>query len=63
MFTVTVTLKSPSSDPVEMRYYGGDSHVAALAAMVQAAAMDITDENMPESVRTRVLSVRLDIAH
>lgn len=62
-FAVMVTVKSPASEPVELPYYRGDSHVAALAALMTAATEDPADHNMPESIRTRVLSVRLDIAH
>lgn len=60
-FVVTLTIKSPTSDPVDVTYYRGEGRWQALAALVQAASTDITDTAMPESIRTTVLSVRMDI--
>lgn len=60
-FVVTMTVKSPTSNPVDVTYYRGEDRVQALGALMTAATMDIRDMDMPESMRTTVLSVRMDI--
>lgn len=60
-FVVTVTIKSPTSNPVDITYYRGEDRVQALGALMTAATMDIRDMDMPESIRTSVLAVRMDV--
>lgn len=62
-FVITVTVKSPTSSPVDVTWYRGDNHAEALSALVQAGAKDVADESMPESIRTKVIAVRMDIFH
>jgi hypothetical protein len=62
-YTVVAVIQSydRSNTPVDMCYYTGPSLPSAMAALVSAAASHTDDESVPESVRYRTLSVRLDI--
>lgn len=65
-YIVTATIRSGNIDqgqPVDVNWYRGEDHAAALAAMVSAAAHkpDDTDTALPERMQYRTLSVRLDI--
>jgi hypothetical protein len=65
-YTVTAVIQSASIDgnqPVDVNWYKGDNLAQAMSAMVGAAAHNVNDEDstMPESVRYRTLSVRLDM--
>lgn len=64
-YKVTSTIVSGNIDggePVNVQWYSGDNHVAALAALVSAAAnYEDSDPNLPESLRPITLDVRLDI--
>lgn len=61
MFDVIATVKSPSSDPVDIRWATGVSAVAAVAAVATliADADGIPGASMPESVRTELVAARV----
>lgn len=65
-YTVVAVIQSANIDagePVNVNWYSGDSLAQAMSAMVMAVAHheNVPDNTMPESIRTRLLSVRLDI--
>lgn len=65
LYTVTATIQSQKIDngqPVEVNWYTGTSLAKAVAAMSSAATHDedVDHGDLPESMRYRTLSVRLD---
>lgn len=64
-YRVTATIQSQNIDgnePVEVKWYSGESLAKAVNAMVGAATHTDDDHgDMPEAMRYRTLSVRLDI--
>lgn len=67
-YTVTATIQSHNIDgnaPVDVQWYSGSSLAAAVVAMGQAAVHSDDTEgfDLPDSVRYRTLSVRLDTVY
>lgn len=59
MFTVTITIQSPGNDPVTMPYARNVSAVSAVATVAQVIAQYDETPDMPESIRTTLLSVNV----
>lgn len=59
-YTVRVTVANRRGE-VSLQWYRGTSLPEAMAAMAQAAVQDVTDTDMPESVRTYLRSVTLEV--
>lgn len=59
-YTVIVMIRSGTNPPVEIPWYRGDNLAVAIGTAAQAAAQDVADTAMPESIRTHLVSVRID---
>lgn len=60
MFHVIATVRTQTTEPVEVHYYSGESRAAAIAGLATAAQMDLADTDMPADMQTFLVSVRMD---
>lgn len=61
VYTVWATIRG--TETVDIRWYSGTDRSKAVTAMAQAATADDDTPGVPDEVRFKTLSVRLDIQH
>lgn len=60
MFKVIATIQSGDNAPVDMPYLREGTAAQAIASVAALLADDIGDDDMPASIRTRLVSIRVD---
>lgn len=57
---VTAIIRGGDNTPVRLKYYTGSDPLAVIQSITQLL-QDPSDSTMPESIRTRTLSIQIDL--